>query len=648
MAKLTHLFKPIKVGSLELKNRIKMPALAMAPQVPEGEVLDRLQAFYIERARGGAAILGVSCTPTRLVQSPMLGLYDDGFIAGLKRLTGAVHAHDAKIYAQVGVGYSWAFGDAPVELVSPSGISLTGRPGTPFRLGGPLEPQMPRALTVDELHSMVDAYGESARRAREAGFDAVEVIASVGYILAQFLSPLTNRRDDAYGGNFENRMRLLLEIVDSMRAKAGSDYTYTCRLSGSDLLAGGYTIEDTARMARMLEDAGIHEIDVMSGWHNAPVPIIQSSVPQGAWADMAHDVKRAVGIPVAAGTQIQDVVVAEQVLAGGKADLIYMARSLIADPELPNKARDGRLAEIRPCMNCCRCIESPDNPPVYCSVNARMGREHEYPADAPIAEPRRVLIAGGGPAGMESARVAALRGHEVVLCERSSRLGGALLAASMLNNRIGRVIKHLEKQLQQLHVDVRLNTGVTPALVDEIKPDVLILATGGAAPSPEIPGADAAGTVSALDHKSIKRLLPPAVTSVAIVGGGFIGCQLGVMLAGRGKHVSIIEESGRVCADVGPVHRWLWMKRLRDSGARLEREAKVLEITAEGVRISREGSTDLIQADRVVLARSPEPDTEILERFRGKVPIICTAGECAAPGKLMEAIASGFLTAQAI
>jgi 2,4-dienoyl-CoA reductase (NADPH2) len=281
MARLKRLFEPIRIGNLELKNRIKMPAMAVVPLEPEDVVINRLKAFYVERAKGGVAIIGTSCTATRLIQAPMLGLYDDRFINGLRELTEAVHAHGAKSYAQMGVGYSWAFGDGPVELVGPSGFSLSGRPGTPFRLGGPLEPTMPRALSVDEIHQIVEAYGDGARRAREAGFDTVEVIASVGYIIAQFLSPLTNKRADGYGGSLENRMRLLLEIIENMKKKTGPDFTYTCRLSGADLLEGGYTVEDTARMAQILENAGIHEIDVMSGWHNASIPIIQTDVPQG-------------------------------------------------------------------------------------------------------------------------------------------------------------------------------------------------------------------------------------------------------------------------------------------------------------------------------------------------------------------------------
>ena len=684
MAHLKRLFEPIQVGHLELKNRIKMPAMAVAPPESEDELIDRLKAFYIEKAKGGVAIIGTSCTATRLVQNPMLGLYEDRFIKGLRQLTEAVHSHGAKVYAQMGVGYSWAFGDGPVELVSPSGVSLSGRPGTPFRLGGPWEKTFPRELSVDEIRQIVEAYGDGARRAREAGFDAVEVIASVGYIPAQFLSPLTNKRTDEYGGSLANRMKFFLEIIESMKKKAGMDFTYTCRLSGADLLPGGYTVNDTASMAQILEKAGIHEIDVMSGWHNAQVPIIQTDVPQGNWAYMAEAVKKSVSIPVAAGTQIQDVLVAERVLAKGKADMVYMARALLADPELPNKAKEGRLADIRPCMNCCRCIEASDAPPVYCSVNARLSREHEYPVETPADVRKRVLVVGGGPSGIEAARIASLRGHQVTLCERGPRLGGSLLLAAITNRRIGNVVKYLNRQVRKLPIKVRLNTEVTPDLLNKIKPEVVILAAGGMSPSPDVPGGNNANI---LDHRDMKEIMAghgvgkggtgqrllsglaalfirffyepslirwmlkfnfPFKKRVAVIGGGFAGCELGVTLVKRGKEVAIIEESKRIGYDVDLVHRWVWIKQLRDAGARLETEAKVLGITDKGVNIEKGGSIELIEADTIVIAGGLEPNSKLSKELSGEGFVVYPIGDCAEPGKLLEAITSGFLVGQQI
>ncbi len=638
------LFEPLHVGNLHLPNRIKMPALVMAPQGSREDVLRYLEGFYVERAGGGVALMGVSCTPTRLVCDPMVPLFDDSWLDGLRRLTSSIHAEGAHVYAQMGVGYSWAFGDGPVELVSPSGVSVTGRPGTPFRMGGPFEPSMPRALSVDEIREMVRTYGEGARRAREAGFDAVEVIASAGYVISQFLSPLTNHRTDEYGGSLENRMRFLLEIVGEMRAQSGADFTFMCRLSGADMLDGGYTLDDTVRMAQTLESAGIDEVDIMPGWHNAPVAMIQEEVPQGAWVYLAEAVKRAVGIPVAAGTQIRDVSVAEQVLEQGRADLVYMARALLADPHLPNKARQGRLDEIRPCIDCCRCVEMSDSPPVYCSVNPRLGREGEFPDEAPAEQAKRVLVIGGGPAGIEAARAASVRGHEVTLCERDSKLGGSLVPASVVNKRIGPFVRYLVAEMQRLPVEVRLNREATRAAVVEAGPDVVLVATGGHRNGT---GVRAAGN-RILRPQDVRELLRPEVRTVIIVGGGLVGCQIAVALVERGKSVIVLEESERIGGDVGPVHRWLWLRKLRTAGARLETGVRILEAGRNAITIEKKEGPEHLEADAVLLASRMGPDEESARSMSGLAPVVLRIGDCAEPGRLLEAVASGYLAGRSI
>jgi 2,4-dienoyl-CoA reductase (NADPH2) len=680
--RLTKLFEPIKIGNIELKNRIKLPAMGIA--MGEGDVTEQAKAFYAARAKGGAALIGISCTPTRLIQGPLFGIFDDRFIPGLRELVEVIHANDAKVYAQMGTGYSWAFGTGPVEYISPSGITPTGRPGSAFRVGGPFEPTMPGALSINEIHQMVDAYGDGALRAQQAGFDAVEVIASVSYTISQFLSPLTNRRTDQYGGSLENRMRFLLEIIENIKSKTGEAYPITCRLSGADLMEPmGYDLEDTKEMARILEKAGVAEIDVMSGWHYASVPIIQTPVPQGAWVYLAEGVKSAVNIPVAAGTQIQDPLVAERVLVEGKADMVYIARALIADADLPNKAREGQLADIRPCMNCCRCISAVDNPPVFCSVNARVGREAEYPSDKPAASSKSVLVVGAGPGGMEAACIASIRGHKVTLCDQNPRLGGALLLASVTNRRMEPVLNYMKRQIEKLPIKIKLNTQVTPALVEEMKPEVVVLALGGAASSLEVSGssgnivldrndvqaifgghASKKGSylrrfVSYLGALFIRYFYKPSVIRwllrfnwpfkkcVVVVGGNFAGCELAETLVDRGKEVTIIEESGRLGSDIELTHRWVFLDKLRKAGAKMLKEAKVVKITNKGVEIMHAGSTDFTEADTVVNV-GITTNTGLAQELEGRVPELHLVGDCAEPGKLMEAIASGFHAGQRI
>jgi 2,4-dienoyl-CoA reductase (NADPH2) len=681
--RLTKLFEPIKIGNLELKNRIKLPAMGIALS-DDGTVCEQTRACYAERAKGSVAIIGISCAASKLLKGPLYGIYDDHFIPGLKGLVDIIHNNGAKVYAQVGVGYSFAFGDGPVQYISPSGITPTGKPGMAFRLGGPYEAVMPKALTVDEIRQVVEAFGDGALRARKAGFDAVEVIASVSYMVSQFLSPITNQRTDKYGGSLENRMRFLLEIVEDIQKKAGKDFPITSRVSGADLMEPkGYDLEDTKKMARMLEEAGVAEIDVMSGWHYANVPIIQTWVPQGAWVHFAEGLKKAVKIPVAAGTQIQDVVVAERVIAEGKADMVYMARAIVADPEMPNKAREGRLKDIRPCINCCRCISAVDSPPVYCSVNARMGREAEYTQEKPAEKSKRVLVVGGGPAGMEAARIAAIRGHNVTICEQGSRLGGAMLLASITNRRIEPVLKYMKREIKKLPIEVKTNTRVTAELVRRIKPDAVVLALGGAPAPLNAPGSDSKivldrGDVQAIfsghavkrggisrrlisypasllvkffyEPSALRWLLKfgfPFGKRVIVVGGNFAGIELAETLVDRGKKVTVVEEGKRLGADIEITHRWVFLGKLRKAGTEMLREAKLTRITDKGVEVNHSGKTDFFEADTLVKV-GITPNTEIARKLEGQVSELYLAGDGVEPGKLMEAMASGFLIGQKI
>ncbi|UCC59823.1 MAG: FAD-dependent oxidoreductase [Dehalococcoidia bacterium] len=684
MAKrLIRLFEPINIGGIELKNRIKLPAMGITFE-EDAKVSEQTKAFYAARAKGGVGLIGISCSTTRLDRGPLFGIYDDSFIPGLSELADVVHDNGAKVYAQIGVGYSWAFDNGPIEFISPSGITPTGQPGSAFRLGGPHERTMPKALTVEEIHHIVDTFGDCANRARQCGFDAVEIIASVSYIISQFLSPLTNKREDEYGGSLENRMRLLLEIIDDIKNKAGSDFPITCRLSGADLMEPkGYDLEDTKVMARMLEAAGVCQIDVMAGWHYASVPMIQMWVPQGAWVYLAEGVKSAVNIPVAAGTQIQDPLVAEKVIFEGSVDMVYMARALVADPELPNKAREGRLDDIVPCINCCRCISGVDDPPIYCSVNARVGREAEFPYEKAAADKKKVLVVGGGPSGMEAARIASLRGHKVTLCEQNTRLGGALLIAAITNKRLVPLLNYMKRVLSGLPIELKLNTRVTPSMVSKLKPDVVLLATGGTTSQPHMSmrnrgiildrtdiqrvfsgqpmesGVSTRKTVSFVAALFIRYLYSPSLIrwllrfnfpfgkNVVVTSGNFAGCELADTLNERGKQVTIIEESSRIGSDIEITHRWVFLDRLKKAGTHILKNARIIEIRDNGVEVESSSSREFIEADTVANI-GITANNELVQELDEQVLELYNIGDSAEPGKIMEAMASGFLIGQRI
>ncbi len=350
-----------------------------------------------------------------------VSIYKDELIPSLRQWTDVVHKHDAKIGVQLSFGGRWwRGGDAPIEEVGPSDVVFV-------HTAGALEP---RPLTLDEIRQMIEALGEATRRAREAGFDCVEYQASTGSIFGQFLSPLTNKRTDQYGGSFEKRMSFLLETIETGKKKAGEDYTFIVRLGGDDFMKGGNTHEDSKRMAPILEKAGVHCLNVTTGWHEAPVPFLPMSVPRGAYIYLGESIKKAVSIPVIGGTRINDPILAEQIVSEGKLDMIYLCRPLIADPEFVNKAEEDRFDDIRPCIACSHCFGGMGRGNgIECTVNPKAGREMEYTVE-PTQHPKKIFVIGGGPAGMEAATVAAARGHKVTLAEKGDRLGGQLLVAA--------------------------------------------------------------------------------------------------------------------------------------------------------------------------------------------------------------------------
>lgn len=649
MNELRRLFEPIKLGSMELKNRIKMPALSLR-YAHDLKVTDKLKNFYTERAKGGVALIGIACTPTRLEASEagdeLLGIYDDQFIPALQELVDSCHNHGTKIYAQIGVGYAWAFDNGPVEFVSPSGITASGRPRPPFRIGTPLDAGMPRAVTVDEIHEVVDAYGEAARRARESGFDAVECGVAGGYFICQFFSPRTNKRTDEYGGCLENRARIFLDIVESIKGKAGADYPIMFRLSASDFLEGGYTLEDTKILAQISENAGVCAFDAMYGWHESPVPAVQSSVPQGYWTHVAAALKEVVTVPVGSGTRISDPLFAEQIITEGKADFIYMARPLIADPELPNKAIEGRLGDIRPCIACCHCLDQMITGPVTCAINPRAGREEEY-VIKPAMKLKNVMVIGGGPGGMQAAILADQRGHDVTICEKNDRLGGQMLVAALppYKSDIGKFTRYLSHQLEQSRVKIKLNQEITPKSIGTEKTDVVIIATGASPITPDIPGVNGENVVQAVDiltkHKQ-------AGQTIVIVGGGMVGCETAEFLSHQGKQVTILEMLGRIGSDIGPTARWVALSRLRNSGVKMETNITVTEITAGGIKGLRAGSTEFFEADTVILAVGAKANRELAEALKGKIPAFPLIGDCVEPRRIADAMKEGFQIASDI
>ncbi len=685
MTTLKSLFQPISIGKLKLKNRIVMTCANAS-----GGGGKHVICYYAERARGGAGLLIVGgmytfdtgsgktfyggrkdVTEEESQAIREFALYGEDLLPGLREFTRTMHDNGAKVAAQLLMTYEWKMGwktnkEGPTELVSPSGGPCGARLGDT------------RAVTVDEIHQIVEEYGDAASVAQKAGFDAIEIHAGIGYFLNQFLSPHTNSRSDEYGGSLENRIRMLLEIVDSCQKKAGEDFPIVARISAEDFMEGGNTLEDTKPLAIALEKAGVVAIDVETGWHESPVPMVQQWVKPGAFVYLAEEIKKVVSIPVMTAYRIWDPVLADRIVAEGRADLVGMARALVADPELPNKAREGKFDDINYCIACCRCLDtaiSGECP--SCAVNARVGREAVYNIET-STEKKDVLVIGGGPTGMEAARVAALRGHKVTLCDRGRRLGGSLLLACIMNPELPKFLKYQSKQVRKLPIEVRLNTEVDTAFVERMQPNVVIVAAGGKPPTVEIPGVHRDNVL--LSHDMLKAMVSspkkggalqrilwrlgslvlryidnpalirwglrfgfPFRKRVVIIGGGFAGCELADILAERGKKLTLLEESKRLGFDIGITTRWVVLMRLWQFGVRMERNASVLNITEKAVEAMVADSETCFEADTVALTLPLETNDKLARELQEKGWTVRSVGDCAATGgRIMEAMAAGF------
>ncbi len=636
MSEYASLFQPGWIGSLEIRNRIVMPPMGTSYADEGGYVSQRLIDYHEARARGGVGLIIVEVTAPSLQcqgSSHQLTIGDDDHIAGFRRLTDAVHHHGARIALQLQHS-SWEVRDGQRRQVSPSAVVV---PGRVMGIAGP-----PHELTIDEIQEMVGWFADATVRAREAGFDGVEMHGAHQYLIASFLSASTNRRDDAYGGSLESRARFLVEILAAARRKVGADYPIWPRLNGQELgVEDGVTLEETLGIVPLLEGAGAQAVHVSA--YGAGSSAVRAPIADrpGFLLPLAAAVKKIATVPVIAVGRL-DCDLGEQLLEEGKADFVAIGRRLIADPEYPSKSAAGTPQDITPCINCMECIERPvaEGRGMACAVNATAGRETGYRLQ-PAATSRRVVVIGGGPAGMEAARVAARRGHRVTLLERADRLGGQLEIASRPPNKgdIPKLIEFMARRVAEAAVEVRLNTTATPELVAVDAPDAVVIATGGAPVLPDIPGADLPGVVAAHEVLAGREV----AEQVVIIGGGMVGCETAHFLAEAGKKVTVVETLKRMAADMSPMVRRRLMDGLRERGVVMAAEVTCQEITESGVTVTTaEGKTESFTAGTIVIAIGYRPDDELAAALEGEVPEIVRIGDAAQPGRIREAIDAGY------
>ncbi|HHV44008.1 MAG TPA: FAD-dependent oxidoreductase [Firmicutes bacterium] len=634
----TKLFSPGKIGSLTLKNRLIMPAMGSGMQDREGYVTERLYHYHRVRAAGGVGMDTVEIAAVHPTSGGSgLAIWDDKYIPKMKELVDVIHQGGAAACLQL-----WHAGRQTNSRV-------TGRPiVAPSPIPCPLCQEEPEELSKETIKELVTAYAQAARRAKEAGFDAVELHGAHGYLIAQFMSPYSNKRIDEYGGTLENRARFALEIIAAVRDQVGQNYPLLYRLSGEEMVRDGLTIEDTKKIAKILEKAGVDAIHVSIGaYESLRYTVPPMDLPRGfnVWA--AAEVKKVVDIPVITVGRINDPQLAEDILAKGQADFIAIGRALLTDPEFPNKAQQGRWDEIRRCIACNQgCVDRLllEGKHATCILNPECGREQEFEPLTPSN--KTVVVVGGGVAGMEVARLLKLRGCNVTLFEATDRLGGQWLLAGVLPDKyeIREDAQWLINQVNKLGINVQLNT---PADVDRImaeNPDAVVIATGSSHAKPNIAGVDQPHVVFA---NSVLKGEVEVGPQVVVIGGGATGLEIADFLAEQAHKVTVVESLGDIGGATGPARKSFLLERLAKGKVRILTEVEVLRINPDSVDVSLGDREDRIPADTVVIAAGMESNNELAKQLPPGVHVEII-GDAKEPGRATAAIYDAHLVARRI
>ena len=676
------LLEPYHIGSVKTRNRIIKSAAGLRYWGSgENPVSEKIKCLYEAYARGGVGLV--------IMESPSgmtFQLDGDKHIKDMSELTQVIHKHGCPVFVQLTSMANWKLARSADMPRAPSPVCVYSEMDN--------HNGMPREITIPEIKEIVENFCNNAVGAQKAGFDGVEVNASCSHLLHSFLSPFWNKRQDAYGcGSLENRTRFLVEIIREIKKRLGRDFPVSTIINGIEI--GKFisvedseclTLADSRKIARILQEAGADAIQVRSHWigrHDAsfltdhlcypepPVPL--KSFPKkldmsrrgaGANALLAEAVKKVVSIPVITVGRL-DPELGERILQEGKADFIAMTRRLFADPELPNKLASGRFDDITPCTSCTSC--KAEDAPRRCRINAALGTER-YLIEKAIKQ-KKVVVIGGGPAGLEAARVAALRGHEVILFEKSSKLGGLLPLAALVKGLeiedLPAILRYLKRQITRLGVKTRLGKEVTPSVIEEIKPDVVLVATGGIPAVPEIPGINRRNVVSNADlHRMLKffmkfigpknlrwltKLWMPIGKRVVIIGGDIQGCELAEFLVKRGRKVTIVDTEDALGEGmISHLKRQLFWW-FRKKGVVMMPGVNPVAITDKGLTVlTKEGYKQTIEADSIVPAIPMKPNMELLKSLQGKVPEIYAIGDCSNPRLIVDAIADGWRIANSI
>jgi 2-enoate reductase len=646
------LFEPGRIGRLSIKNRVVMLPMMSTLQDLDGAVSPRAIDYFAARAKGGtglivAALFAVEREIEPKMDGPRCTMFmTDGYsyINRLSQLADVVHDYGAKLAVQLTAGMG--------RVIPPPFMTTT--PVGPSVLPTMYNPAIKtRELSTEEVEKLVKAFGFAAKVVSSAGVDAIELHGHEGYLIDQFMTPLWNHRTDKYGGDFDRRLRFPLEIIESIKANAGNDFPIIFRYSISHEIEGGREVEESLEIAKRLEEAGVDAISASGGMNEdilkQPRQATTYTKP-GYRVPYAEALKKAVKISVIAAAKLGYPELAEQVLAEGKADFIGLGRPLLADPDWPNKVKAGRLDDLRPCLGCnegCM-LRVASSKYVSCTVNPAAGMEREFTLQ-PAEKKKSVLVVGGGPAGMEAARVAALRGHRVTLCEKGNTLGGNLVPASVPEYKldIKSLIHNLSTQIKKLDVNIEMGKEATPELIRKMGPEVIIIATGATPFIPQIPGVDKDLVTTDVDLLLGKK---EAGKTVVVLGAGLSGCEVAAHVAKKGKQVTLVtrRKTEALLPELFPSNRDDLLRLLTETKVAVLAEIDVLEIRDDGVVCSHKSGKKILKADTVVLARGLKSEAGLFKAVEGSGLEVYAVGDCVEPRDIKAAIWEGFRTARLI